>query len=99
MAKRKKSKPVKNKKKIVVEEEEQKVEKDNDYLYFAVQCKYRNLVRDQKGHMVRRVGWKDISTFLSLASTHRIMGYEQIGGRFIDVGKPESVAIAEGMFI
>ena len=38
-------------------------------------------------------------TFLSLASIHRIMGYEQISGNFIDVGKPESVPVAEGMFI
>ena len=37
-------------------------------------------------------------TLLSLASTHRIMGYEQANGKFIDVGKPESVAMAEVMF-
>lgn len=37
-------------------------------------------------------------TFLSLSSSHQIMGFEQINGKFIDVGKPESVAVAEKMF-
>lgn len=37
-------------------------------------------------------------TFLSLSSTHQIMGFEQINGKFIDVGKPESVAVAEKLF-
>ncbi len=38
-------------------------------------------------------------TYLSLAAEHLIMGYEHSGDRFIDVGKPESVEVAEGMFI
>lgn len=38
-------------------------------------------------------------TYLSLAAEHVIMGYEHSGDRFIDVGKPESVEVAEGMFI
>lgn len=38
-------------------------------------------------------------TYLSLASQHLIMGYDHSGDKFIDVGKPESVAIAEKMFI
>jgi NDP-sugar pyrophosphorylase family protein len=37
-------------------------------------------------------------TYLSLAAENVIMGYEHSGDRFIDVGKPESVAVAEGMF-
>ena len=37
-------------------------------------------------------------TYLSLAANHLILGYEHSGDRFIDVGKPESVAIAEEMF-
>ena len=37
-------------------------------------------------------------TYLSLAGGHRIMGMDHTGDRFIDVGKPESVAIAEAMF-
>ena len=37
-------------------------------------------------------------TYLSLAPHHLIMGYDHSGDKFIDVGKPESVAIAEKMF-
>lgn len=37
-------------------------------------------------------------TYLSLAAEHRIMCMDHTGDRFIDVGKPESVAIAEAMF-
>ena len=37
-------------------------------------------------------------TYLSLAANHLIIGYEHSGDRFIDVGKPESVALAEEMF-
>lgn len=38
-------------------------------------------------------------TYLSLAAGNRIVGYEQQGYQFIDVGKPESVAVAEQMFV
>lgn len=37
-------------------------------------------------------------TYLSLAADYRIMGMDHTGDRFIDVGKPESVATAEAMF-
>ena len=37
-------------------------------------------------------------TYLSLAPDHLIMGYDHSGDKFIDVGKPESVAIAENLF-
>jgi MurNAc alpha-1-phosphate uridylyltransferase len=37
-------------------------------------------------------------TYLSLAAQHLILGLDHTGDRFIDVGKPESVAIAEKMF-
>lgn len=38
-------------------------------------------------------------TYLSLASEHVILGYEDAGSKFIDVGKPESVAEAEKLFL
>lgn len=38
-------------------------------------------------------------TYLRLAADHLIMGYDHSGDRFIDVGKPESVAVAEAMFV
>jgi NDP-sugar pyrophosphorylase family protein len=40
-----------------------------------------------------------IDVYLSLAAEHLIMGYDHSGGNLVDVGKPESVAVAEALFI
>ena len=40
-----------------------------------------------------------IDVYLKLAADHRIMGYDHSGDSLVDVGKPESVAIAESVFI
>ena len=37
-------------------------------------------------------------TYLDLAAEHLILGYDHSGDKLVDVGKPESVAIAEGLF-
>lgn len=39
-----------------------------------------------------------IDVYLELAARHMIMGFDHTGDRWVDVGKPESVAIAESMF-
>ena len=39
-----------------------------------------------------------IDVYLSMASTYKIIGYDHSQSRVLDVGKPESVAIAESMF-
>ncbi|WP_157558223.1 nucleotidyltransferase family protein [Niabella aurantiaca] len=39
-----------------------------------------------------------IDLYLHLAKTHTIKGMEHAGDRWVDVGKPESVAVAEKMF-
>lgn len=39
-----------------------------------------------------------IDVYLKLAAAHLIMGYDHSGDRLVDVGKPESVAIAESLF-
>jgi len=39
-----------------------------------------------------------VDTYLSLAADHVIAGYDHTGDRFVDVGKPESVAAAEKFF-
>jgi NDP-sugar pyrophosphorylase family protein len=39
-----------------------------------------------------------VDTYLDLASEHLIMGYEHSQDKLVDVGKPESVAVAEAMF-
>jgi NDP-sugar pyrophosphorylase family protein len=37
-------------------------------------------------------------TYLDLAKDHLILGYDHSGDKFVDVGKPESVKVAEEMF-
>lgn len=39
-----------------------------------------------------------IDVYLSLAAKHPIYGYDHSGDRLVDVGKPESIAIAEQLF-
>lgn len=39
-----------------------------------------------------------VDTYLSLAAAYPIYGYDHTGDKLVDVGKPESVAIAEAMF-
>lgn len=40
-----------------------------------------------------------VDAFLSLAATHTILGYEHNPANWVDVGKPESVEIAEAKFL
>jgi len=39
-----------------------------------------------------------VDTYLSLAAEHPIYGYDHTGDKLVDVGKPESVAVAENLF-
>lgn len=39
-----------------------------------------------------------VDTYLSLAPTHPIYGYDHTGDKLVDVGRTESVAVAEAMF-
>jgi len=39
-----------------------------------------------------------VDVYLELAADHLILGYDHTGDRFVDVGKPESIAIAESLF-
>ncbi len=39
-----------------------------------------------------------VDVYLELAKTHTIKGFDHSQSKFIDVGKPESIALAEGMF-
>jgi len=39
-----------------------------------------------------------VDVYLHLAKNHLITGYDHTGDRFADVGKPESVAVAEALF-
>jgi NDP-sugar pyrophosphorylase family protein len=40
-----------------------------------------------------------IDVYLSLAAEHPIYGYDHTGDRLVDVGKPDSIAMAESFFI
>ena len=49
--------------------------------------------------LIQREGkFSIVDTYLELAPTHIIKGFDHSGSRFIDVGKPESVAQAELLF-
>lgn len=39
-----------------------------------------------------------MDTYLDLAADHVILGYDHTGDQLVDVGKPESIAIAEALF-
>jgi len=39
-----------------------------------------------------------IDVYLKLAAEHRIMGYDHSGDQWVDVGRPESVPVAEAIF-
>jgi NDP-sugar pyrophosphorylase family protein len=39
-----------------------------------------------------------VDAYLSLAAEHPIYGYDHSGDKWVDVGRPESVATAEGLF-
>ena len=39
-----------------------------------------------------------IAAYLDLAAAHPILGYDHSGDQLVDVGKPESVALAEALF-
>jgi N-acetyl-alpha-D-muramate 1-phosphate uridylyltransferase len=49
--------------------------------------------------LIQREGkFSIVDTYLELAPTHIIKGFDHSGSRFIDVGKPDSVAQAEQLF-
>jgi NDP-sugar pyrophosphorylase family protein len=39
-----------------------------------------------------------VDVYLTLAADHLILGYDHTGDKFVDVGKPENIAIAESLF-
>jgi N-acetyl-alpha-D-muramate 1-phosphate uridylyltransferase len=49
--------------------------------------------------LIQRQGkFSIVDTYLGLAAAHTIKGFDHSGSRFIDVGKPDSVAQAEQLF-
>jgi MurNAc alpha-1-phosphate uridylyltransferase len=49
--------------------------------------------------LIRQQGkFSIMDTYLDLAAEHLILGYDHSGDKLVDVGKPESVAVAEALF-
>lgn len=49
--------------------------------------------------LIRQTGKFSLTeTYLDLAAEHVILGYDHSGDKLVDVGKPESVAVAEALF-
>jgi MurNAc alpha-1-phosphate uridylyltransferase len=49
--------------------------------------------------LIRQTGKFSLTeTYLDLAKDHSILGYDHSGDKLVDVGKPESVAVAEKLF-
>ncbi|MFN8250989.1 MAG: sugar phosphate nucleotidyltransferase [Ferruginibacter sp.] len=50
--------------------------------------------------LIRQSGkFSIMDTYLDLAAEHVILGYDHSGDKLVDVGKPESVAVAEALFL
>ena len=48
--------------------------------------------------MEQRGKFSLIDVYLSLAANHKLIGFDHSGGKLVDVGKPESVPVAETLF-
>lgn len=48
--------------------------------------------------MERQGKFSLVDLYLDLASRHTILGFDHTGDRWVDVGRPESVAVAESLF-
>jgi len=49
--------------------------------------------------LIRQKGkFSIMDSYLDLAADHLILGYDHSGDKLVDVGKPESVGIAEKLF-
>lgn len=58
-----------------------------------------HIINRQMLPMIKQEGkFSMVDLYLSLAGDNEIMGFDHSASKFIDVGKPESIAKAEGMF-
>lgn len=49
-------------------------------------------------HMHRQGKYSIVDVYLELAAAHPILGFDHSGSRLVDVGRPESLAVAEELF-
>src|SRR6185436_7492793 len=75
---------------------------ENDQL-----CGWRNATTGQDKISIPKTQYREkaflgkfslIDVYLALAAEHLILGFDHTGDRFVDVGKPESIVIAESVF-
>lgn len=58
-----------------------------------------HIIRSAMLNMIEQTGkFSMVDVYLGLADRQNIQGYDHTGSRFVDVGKPESIAMAEKMF-
>jgi NDP-sugar pyrophosphorylase family protein len=50
-------------------------------------------------HITQRGKFGMVEVYLSLCAEHQIIGFNHSGGKLLDVGKPESIALAEAIFV
>lgn len=50
------------------------------------------------GHIRQQGKFSLTATYLDLAKDHPILGFDHTGDKWVDVGRPESVAVAESLF-
>ncbi len=77
---------------------EQKISRENDIIYTgAFTCVH--IIEPSLPGMIRQEGkFSIIDTYLDLAKTEDIYGYDHTGDVVVDVGKPESILKAEEFF-
>lgn len=78
---------------------EEKIVIEKDHLKpFAYSCVV--IYQPEIFSLIKQQGkFSIMDTYLDLAGSHLIMGYNHTGDKWVDVGKPESVAVAEKMFV
>ncbi len=77
---------------------EEKIVIQNDNLQpFAYSCVV--IYQPQIFSLIKQKGkFSIMDSYLDLAADNVILGYDHTGDKWVDVGKPESVAVAEAMF-
>ncbi|MFT4203851.1 MAG: nucleotidyltransferase family protein [Chitinophagaceae bacterium] len=59
-----------------------------------------HVISDILFNLIKQEGkFSIIDTYLNLANGSKIKGFDHSGGKLVDVGKPESIAVAEALFL
>jgi len=70
-----------------------------DKYYEAKNYNYaQQLYEDIFPFIKKRGKFSIVDVYLELALTHRILGFDHTGSKLVDVGRTESIAVAEKLF-